>query len=105
MTVAASHVTNEKFDETMSKLFDMLEVRFSFIDEQFRNLWEVTRNIELRVIKIEYSLEEIKENLSALTEAEGKDALASINHEHRISALERRSNIKPNSPQHLLELD
>jgi hypothetical protein len=98
---------DRKFSE-IDKRFGGIDARLDSHDKQFINLIEgqnnlllITQNIQYRVGNLEVSMEEIKEDLGVLTEAEEKDAMASINHEFRIIRLEKRNDVAPESLPHL----
>ncbi len=99
---AESTVTNSIFEKSMGALYELLEKRFGEMSRQFRiintrfqtltdgqdTLFKITQDIQSRVSHLEYSMEDALDNLATLTEAEGKGAIATINHDLRISALE-----------------
>jgi predicted nucleic acid-binding Zn-ribbon protein len=77
----------ELVGRTLLKQQDLLSVRVDAISQQTTNLV--------------YQVATIQETLTDLTEAETKDALATINHEKRIIRLENLSKIKPSTLKHL----
>jgi hypothetical protein len=55
------------------------------------------------MVNLETSVEDIQENLYALSETEGKDAIATMNHDKRIRDLERMCGLVSQTPEHLRE--
>jgi hypothetical protein len=107
----ALYVTKDHFDQTLAlyvtkdyfdRAMDLIDKRFEVIITMLTELTQIVREDKRKIDTLENDTEEMKENHFALEEAEGKDALASINHEHRIIRLEKRQNIIPNTPYHLL---
>jgi len=70
-----------------------------------QNLSEQVGDIQRRVINLEHGVEDMKESLIDITNAEEKDAEATINHEHRISHLEKLSGIAGIPVAHLVGLE
>lgn len=70
-----------------------------------QNIAEQVGDIQRRVINLEHSVEDVKESLIDITNAEEKDATATINHEQRISHLEKLGGIKSIPVAHLANLD
>jgi prefoldin subunit 5 len=77
----------ELVESTLLKLNDNLSVSVDEIGRQ--------------VTQLVHQVATVQETLTDLTEAETKDALATINHEKRIIRLENLSKIKPSTLKHL----
>jgi hypothetical protein len=94
-------VTMITLDQLNTVLDEKLDSRFGIMMTMIQSLTETTSDIQHRVIHLEYQMEQVKETLEDLGNAEDKDALATINHERRISRLEKMQNITPKPEKHL----
>lgn len=68
------------------------------------NLTEKVEDVRRRVVNLEHGIEDMRESLADITGAEEKDAKATLNHEHRISHLEKLGGIKGIPTKHLVGL-
>ncbi len=95
----------ELFDRKFASNFEKVNSSIYSLQEAHLNHFNLTLDIQRRVVTLEDSVIDIQESLDFLTMAEEKDAEATINHEVRISNLESLSNLDSISPKHLSELD
>ena len=108
--------------DTMDSIADLREVVTSLAESMnvgFEKVWGVlstlqlgqdnllveVRDIKRRVVNLEFQFADFQDRFSDLSEAEEKDALASISHEERIVRLEKINNIQAVSPLHLREIE
>ena len=120
--VNAQFVLIDSRFEQVDARFEQVNSRFEQVDAQFEqmvtrgdtqegliqllvkgqeSLLSETRDIKRRVVRLEYAMEDVQESLGILTDAEEKDAVATMNHEKRISDLEQIHKIKPITLSHL----
>jgi DNA repair ATPase RecN len=95
----------------MDDEFEQVSSRFERIERGVRALQtgqeildERVGDIQRRVGNLEIRVEDIRDTLGELAGAEEKDAEATMNHEGRITHLEKLSNIRSLSPKHLAGL-
>jgi len=101
-----------KVQKCMDDEFAQVSERFEKIERGVRalqtgqeNLTERVGDVHRRVVNLEYRVEDVRESLADIIKAEEKDAEATINHEHRISHLEKLGGIKSSPSKHLAELE
>lgn len=101
-----------KVEERINDEFGQVGGRFERIERSIRtfhagqeNLAETINDTHRRVVNLEHRVEDVRETLSDITEAEEKDAEATINHEFRISHLEKIGGVKSVPPKHLAGLE
>ena len=88
-----------------TKMEEKMEERFDKVDEQLGNVENRVTAVERRVGTIEVTLEDMKETLESIEHAIDKDAEAVVNHESRISHLEKLSGIETIPVAHLANLE
>ena len=101
-----------KAEERMDDEFAQVSGRFEKVERGIRslqtgqdNLTERVGDVHRRVVNLEHRVEDVRDSLADITEAEEKDAEATINHEYRISHLEKLGGIKNVPPKHLAGLE
>lgn len=111
--------TTKKSSEFEPTLLDVLEAvqggfakvdkKFEKVDQQFRELTEELGGrmtaIERRVGAIEVTLEGMRETLESIEHAVDKDAEVVVNHESRISHIEKLNGIVSVPVKHLAGLE
>lgn len=75
--------------EAVQTGFAKVDGRFEQVDGRFGELEYRMMAIEKRTGAVENTLEEVKETLNGIARAVDKDAIAILDHEHRISIVER----------------
>ena len=100
-----------KVEERMDDEFGQVSGRFEKIERGIRslqagqdNLTERVGDVHRRAVNLEHRVEDIRDTLADITKAEEKDAEATINHEFRISHLEKLGGIKSVPSKHLAGL-
>ncbi len=93
-------VMNERFtivEKRIDQRFGTMNERSDSIDARLGDVQRKLTNVESRV-------EDIQDDLTSALHATGNDGLAILNHEHRISHLEKLGGIKSIPAKHLAGL-
>ena len=98
---SAEERTEIEFKQLHERI-EKVERGVRFLRTDMNNLKEQVGDIQRRSINLEHRSADIIETLGALSDAEDKDAEASINHERRIAHLEKLGGIKSTPPAHLV---
>ena len=105
----------EKFETTEGKLgaidqrFGHLEqrvdVRAKGTNDRIDSIDARLSDVQRKLTKVESKVEDIQDDLTSALHASDNDGLAILNHEHRISHLEKLGSIKSVPPKHLAGLE
>jgi len=105
-------VTIQELTQAMCEGFERMDQKFERVDGVLStlqigqdNLLVEVHDIKRRVVHLEFQMADVQDSLNDLSEAEAKDAMASINHEQRIVRLEKINNIQAVSPEYLTEIE
>lgn len=92
----------------MNERFGLVEAR---IDQRFSTMTERGDSVDARLgdlqrgqTKIQNTIGDIQDDLASALHATDNDGSAILNHEHRISRLEKLGGIKSLPPKHLADL-
>jgi predicted nucleic acid-binding Zn-ribbon protein len=97
--------TTRELLELMYAGFERINGVLSTLQLGLDNLLVEVLDVKRRVVHLEVQVADVQDSLDDLSEAESKDAMASINHESRIIRLEKINNIESASLQHLAEIE
>ena len=89
------------FTETQKEMRDVLAVMNERVDGIDARLGDVQRQLT----KVENRIEDIQDDLTSALSASDNDGSAILNHEHRISHLEKLGGITSIQAKHLVELE
>lgn len=91
--------------EAVQTGFGKMEEKFEQVDDRFDKIDVRFDKLEKRVGAVEITLEGMKETLESIEHAVDKDAEAIINHEDRVSHLEKLGGITSVPAAHLVGLE
>lgn len=91
--------------KNVEERFEKVDERFDKIDERFDRVENRMTAVERRVGTVETTLEEMSVTLKSIEQAVDKDAEAIVNHEGRVSHLEKLSGIVSVPVAHLAGLE
>jgi len=118
-----AHKSKAKEEPTLGEFFDFVkeqfetnEVRLGHIEQRIDTRAKSTNeridgvdarlgDVQRRLAKVENRVEDIQDDLTAALHSSDNDGVAILNHEHRISHLEKLGGIKSVSAKHLAGLE
>lgn len=98
----------EKFETTETRfghLEQRMDMRFAGVNERMDGIDARLGDVQRKLSKVESKVEDIQDDLTSALHASDNDGSAILNHEHRISHLEKLGGIKSVPPKHLAGLE